>query len=403
MKCSQCGTETTGNFCPKCGTALPQKKAGKLLGFRSHRLWKMFLSVCYLIFCGFCLLGVVFTTPQGQISTYDFIISQTSSIVLLFIFFSPYIFLSNTKFRNWLPLFKKHTFFSSMLGMIITICLLFILFGCVNSLHSAEYKADMKSHAYVQVSHETATCEKSGYTEYVCDYCAKTKTDTIPAIGHNFAEISNESATCETAGKVVKECLNCGTKESENIPATGHTMEEVERKESTTSTTGYIIKTCRTCNKQETIELPRIVPETTAPTTTPTTAPTIAPTTVPTPTVSPRDAYINSCTEGNYEEIARYPEKHKGEQVYFKGHIMSVSESIWGNSVTYLIQVTQGSYGIWEDIVYVTYTRSADAPKILEDDIVTFYGKCMGDYTYLTVLGSTNTVPYVDAKYIDIH
>ncbi len=284
------------------------------------------LSVCYLIFCGFCVLGVALTTPKGQISTYDFIIVQTTSIILVLIIFSPYIFLSNTKFRNWLPLFKKHTFFSSMLGMIIAICLLFVLFGCVNTLHSAEYEADMKSHAYVQVSHEAATCEKNGYTEYVCDYCTKTKNDTIPAIGHNFAEISNEPATCETAGTIVKECLNCGTKESENLPATGHTMEETERKESTTSTAGYIIKTCRICNKQETIELPLIVPETTAPTT----APTTAHTTVPAPTVSPKEAYINSCTEGNYEEIARYPKKYKGEQVYFKGRVMSVSESIWG-------------------------------------------------------------------------
>lgn len=253
----------------------------------------------------------------------------------------------------------------------------------------------MKNHAYVQISQEPATCEEPGYAEYVCDYCADTKTDMLPASGHNFSEVFNEPATCETPGKITRKCRDCDTEENEDIPQTGHTMEEIGRKESTTSSTGYIIYICANCSKQETIDLPQIITEATEPDTDPAAE--------PAPVVSDREAYINSCKEGNYEGIARYPEKYKGEKVYFEGYVMSVSESILGNSVTYLIQVTEGDYGIWEDIVYVDYIRSSGDPKILEGDIVTFYGECRGDYTYITVLGNYNTVPYVKAKYIDIH
>lgn len=107
MKCPQCNTEYIGNYCPQCGTAVTVKKEGKLFGFRSRRVWKMILSVVYLVFCCVLLLSVISIPIKGQITTYDFVVNKVSSAVLLLIFFSPYIFLSNTKFRDCLPFLRN--------------------------------------------------------------------------------------------------------------------------------------------------------------------------------------------------------------------------------------------------------------------------------------------------------
>ena len=57
----------------------------------------------------------------------------------------------------------------------------------------------------------------------------------------------------------------------------------------------------------------------------------------------------------------------------------------------------------YEDTILVKYKYSSSSEsRILEDDIITLYGKSMGTYTYESVLGSPITVPYIDAMYIDI-
>ncbi len=43
-------------------------------------------------------------------------------------------------------------------------------------------------------------------------------------------------------------------------------------------------------------------------------------------------------------------------------------------------------------------TLPAGSDNILEKDIVTIYGQSVGDYTYTTVLGDSETVPAISAK-----
>ncbi len=112
--------------------------------------------------------------------------------------------------------------------------------------------------------------------------------------------------------------------------------------------------------------------------------------------------YKASCSSITYKDIARQPDSYKGQNIMFTGEVMQVSESSYSNKVVLLIQVTKDQYGYWDDLVYVTYTLPEGAPRILEDDIVKFYGECKGTYTYETVMGSNNTIPSVSALYIDI-
>lgn len=378
MKCSNCGAECNGKFCPSCGTSIntgsTTTKAPILFGFRSNRLWKKVLSILYFAFCAIILLGTLLSWETGKITTYDRFIGFVQDIVLLLILFSPYIFLSNTKFRDKLPLFKNHKRSSSLIGMIIILTLLFALFSAVDSLHSAEYLADMENHAYVQTETTPASCEEAGAISYQCEYCGSTKTDTIPATGHDMIEASRQDAT-----------------ESSN---------------------GQIITACKVCGKEEVTAIDKLPDETEAssePTTNSTESPTLATEEATTPTQSTNDTalsekekYIAACNEITYKDLARQPEKYKGKQLCFKGEVAQVSEPLFGKSITYLIQVTCGEYGFWDDTVYVTYTLPDGAPKILEDDIVMLYGECDGDYSYTSVLGARITVPYIKAKYIDI-
>lgn len=115
-----------------------------------------------------------------------------------------------------------------------------------------------------------------------------------------------------------------------------------------------------------------------------------------------KEEYISDCEAVIYKTIARNPAEYENKKIKFTGKIMQVSEPIFGSSTTYLMQVTKGEYGLWEDIVYVTYKVDDSEAKILKDDIVTFYGVCKGDYSYKTVLGSSSTVPRLDAQYVDI-
>lgn len=86
------------------------------------------------------------------------------------------------------------------------------------------------------------------------------------------------------------------------------------------------------------------------------------------------------------------------KKIRFTGEIVQVIED--GGSVAYRINVTQGAYGIWDDTVLVFYDYKDGESRFLEDDIVTFYGRSAGLYTYESTLGSDITIPSAYAEYI---
>ena len=111
-----------------------------------------------------------------------------------------------------------------------------------------------------------------------------------------------------------------------------------------------------------------------------------------------KSAYMSKCQTISYNELARNPGKHEGKMVKFTGKVFQVSEGLF--STTYMISVTNKGYGYYDDNVYVTYYGDNEDSRILEDDIVTFYGEYKGLKTYETVMGASRTIPQVTAKYI---
>lgn len=106
-------------------------------------------------------------------------------------------------------------------------------------------------------------------------------------------------------------------------------------------------------------------------------------------------SYMSSCTAYDYTEVARNPNNYKGLRIKASGKVIQVMEGS-GGDVT--LRVRSSGNNVW----YITITLDSGASRILENDRVTVYGVCQGVTTYQTVMGSTLTIPKIEAKYIEI-
>ena len=88
MRCFKCNTEFDGGCCPSCRNEenIKSFKKGSLLGFRSNKVWKKILSICYLAFWGIMLIGYLITGKEGQMSTFDFLLKKFANVFLILIF-----------------------------------------------------------------------------------------------------------------------------------------------------------------------------------------------------------------------------------------------------------------------------------------------------------------------------
>ena len=151
--------------------------------------------------------------------------------------------------------------------------------------------------------------------------------------------------------------------------------------------------------------------QTAAPTEKPTQASTEKPTQKP--TKSPADIeqeFKDSCSTIDYATLARNPDKYKGNKYVFTGEVIQVTEpSSWvsGDTVVLRINVTEEPYeyiegSSWKDTIYATVEIPDGEDRILEDDIITFWGTCDGMYTYTAVLGNSISLPKIDIKYFEL-
>lgn len=116
-------------------------------------------------------------------------------------------------------------------------------------------------------------------------------------------------------------------------------------------------------------------------------------------TVDP-EQFKASCVSYSYEELARNPDSYIGQNVVFRGEVIQVLEDASG--VTMRVNVTEGSYGIWDDTVMAYYSYDEGESRILEDDIITMYGTFGGLYTYESVLGASITVPLMYVEVVEL-
>jgi len=118
----------------------------------------------------------------------------------------------------------------------------------------------------------------------------------------------------------------------------------------------------------------------------------------PQPQPESAEQFKASCRTINFDALARDTEKYVGQRVVFTGKVVQVLEM--GSKTAMRVNVTKGEYGIWEDTVWVNYTRKPDESRILADDIIKFWGTVRGRRTYTAVLGQEITLPEIDAKYL---
>lgn len=117
-----------------------KKKLKNLLGFRSNVPWKMLVAVVYYA-ATLVFLWIGMTTPiPYEAGTYDQVIYRICVVIIFVGLLSPAIFLSNTKMRKYLPLFRMRVGSMSFLGMMIVFLLFVYLFAAVDDLHTPAYK-----------------------------------------------------------------------------------------------------------------------------------------------------------------------------------------------------------------------------------------------------------------------
>jgi F0F1-type ATP synthase membrane subunit b/b' len=101
----------------------------------------------------------------------------------------------------------------------------------------------------------------------------------------------------------------------------------------------------------------------------------------------------------SYDSLAREPLAYKGQTVVFRGQVTQVQES--GLSVILRVNVTRGQF-IWKDTVWVEYRKKVpDERRILDDDILTFWGEYKGIMSYKAVFGQTIQIPHVVADIVE--
>lgn len=112
------------------------------------------------------------------------------------------------------------------------------------------------------------------------------------------------------------------------------------------------------------------------------------------------------CVEIDFDTLARNPDKYKGNKYVFTGEVIQVADG-WFDNVTLRINITKNEYEyidtiMWTDTIYASIKIPDGADRILEDDVITFWAVCDGEYTYESVLGANITLPKVTIHYYEL-
>ena len=117
----------------------------------------------------------------------------------------------------------------------------------------------------------------------------------------------------------------------------------------------------------------------------------------PTPEPSPEidlEAYKEECEEVKYTKLARNPDEYIGKKIKVTIEINQLLEDS---------EHGENGYRGYEDWKlsgktfytkhwFIKYKLNEGESRILENDVVTFYGTFYGLYTYETIMGDDNTV-----------
>lgn len=191
------------------------------------------------------------------------------------------------------------------------------------------------------------------------------------ALGHTLTDTSRvKEPTCTEVGLEEGVCTLCNKTLSEEIPMLEHVLGDwAVAVEATYDASGKKEIACQACNiviEEQEYELTEEEKE---------------------------EWYKGACEKVAYKEFARYPEDYEGKRVLIKGEVgMHLDESITDSDFPVYYIDTDSSYGFYSgDPVYAVVENVST--RILEGDIVTFYGElagiqdlCVGEYPVLNVV-----------------
>ena len=137
----------------------------KLFGFRSGIAWKMIPALFYYVIMGLILYSsIVGEVREFKFEEYDYILLVLKYIFLTVLLYSPAIFLSEFKYNKKIPIFKKDTLISKIIGMavVVVICLSFI--WIYQYCMSSTYKESAEKYYSMKKEQKTTSVEKEAFT-----------------------------------------------------------------------------------------------------------------------------------------------------------------------------------------------------------------------------------------------
>lgn len=120
----------------------------------------------------------------------------------------------------------------------------------------------------------------------------------------------------------------------------------------------------------------------------------------------PSEKYRNISTEEvkqtaidnlSYEELFRNNSQYVGKIVHYVGKVIQTQENS-SNNYTLRVNITEKEYGLWEDDVFLSYQGN----RVLEDEIVEFWGEVKGVRKYTTVLGASRSIPEIAVIHLEV-
>ena len=119
-----------------------------------------------------------------------------------------------------------------------------------------------------------------------------------------------------------------------------------------------------------------------------------------------KENFIASAQTIDWKELARNPEKYEGKPIKVVGEIYQIMSGGWFTKGGFRLYE---DYDLWNDDTYlkkewyVSIDTKDIRPRILEDDIVVFYGVYTGTTEVTRALTKTkDSVTTIDAKYFEI-
>lgn len=109
--------------------------------------------------------------------------------------------------------------------------------------------------------------------------------------------------------------------------------------------------------------------------------------------------YKADATSVPYDQLNKDPAAMAGRVVTFKAKVFQYDSRT--STAHMMVEVTPGSYGFWDDLVYLNLDPQI-AADVDEDDVIQFWGTVKGAYTYGTAIGGSNTLPEIDVKYMKL-